>query len=113
MTQTGNTIGFSIDAGIINSFTDPAIVAADWKGMQYDDQLGIWFHVTVDYAITGDGSAQSPYDFLKGQNGKQAWYDTQGDNPIQTTVVPIPAAAFLFAPVLAGFVATRRKLKSK
>jgi hypothetical protein len=105
LVKTSDSIGFNLDVSSINAFS----AAPDWKGMQYDDELGIWFHVTVDYAITGDGQ-QSPFGFLKGDNGKQDWFDTDGDNPIETTVVPIPAAAFLFAPVLAGFIGLRRKL---
>lgn len=103
--ETSDTIGFSFDASAINAFTHPSIVPTDWKGIQYDENIGVWFHVSYGTTITGN--AQSGFDF---SYQTQRWYDTANQ---QTTVVPIPAAAFLLAPVLAGFMATRRKLTNK
>ncbi|MFW5426576.1 MAG: VPLPA-CTERM sorting domain-containing protein [Methylophagaceae bacterium] len=99
--NSGNTVGFSIDVSSINSFYDTN-VEPDWEGMQYGENIGVWFHTTVGTSITGN--AQSGYNF---GYRRQAWYDTNMEN---TTVVPVPAALFLFAPALAGFATMRRKL---
>ena len=99
LTASGNTFSFDIDvSGLNNAF------AAPWEGMQYADLIGVWFHFS------------SGTNFVPGQSfgfGQQAWYDTAFEKPEQTTAVPIPAAAFLFAPVLAGLVATRGRLAAK
>lgn len=99
--NSGNTLGFSIDASAINSFSHPSIVAADWKGMQYDDQIGIWFHTS--YGTTIGGGAANGYSF---DYTAQRWYDKAN----QPTHTPIPAALFLFAPALLGFLGFRRKV---
>ena len=99
--NSGSTVGFSIDVASINSFYDTN-VEPDWEGMQYDGGIGVWFHTSVGTSITGN--AQSGFNF--GYTA-QAWYDTHMET---TTVVPVPAAAFLFAPALLGFLGFRRKV---
>lgn len=79
-------------------------MAADWKGMQYDDQIGIWFHTS--YETTIGGNAQSGYTF---DYTSQRWYDKEN----QPTQTPIPGALLLFAPALMGFAAIRRKITTK
>jgi hypothetical protein len=99
LSVSGNTFGFDIDVSGLNS-----MFAAPWEGMAYGDLIGVWFHFASGTSLTPGQS----FNF-----NQQAWYDTAFEKPEQTTVVPIPAAAFLFAPVLAGFMATRRRLKAK
>ena len=103
--DSGNTIGFSFDVSAINSFTHGSITPADWKGMQYDEDIGVWFHASVGTSITGN--PMDGYDF---NFAKQGWYDTSNQ---QTSVVPIPPALALFAPALFGFMASRKKLAKK
>lgn len=100
--KTADSIGFAFDASAINAFAHPDINPADWKGIQYDADIGVWFHVSYGTIISGD--AQNGFDF---NYRTQRWYDVANH---QTTVVPVPAAALLFAPALLGFLGFRRKV---
>ena len=77
-------------------------MAANWEGIKYDENIGVWFHASVGTSITGN--PMDGYDF---SYSTQRWYDTANE---QTSVVPIPPALALFAPALFGFMASRKKL---
>jgi hypothetical protein len=97
--NTGNTIGFSIDTTYMNDVFYNT--ESDWEGMQYDENIGVWFHTSYGTTIAGNENDGYTFGYQT-----QRWYDTSNE----TTVVPIPAALFLFAPALAGFATMRRKL---
>jgi hypothetical protein len=101
------TFSFSIDAtGVNDHDPDNGLVATDdWDGINFDEHIGIWFHAVVfDGAgptYDNDGKLTSfPYS-------SQSWYDASWQ---ATTVVPVPAAVWLFGSALVGLLGfTRRK----
>jgi hypothetical protein len=68
-TATTNGFAFSLDVAAINSINLP-----DWKGIQFHDQIGIWYH------NTGLLSASYDKNLLTGFGGDFGWYDTGAEN---------------------------------
>ena len=98
------TFSFSIDASNINAYTPTTPGTNDWDGVAFAESIGIWFHPAVlassGAAYNADGSlAAFPVE-------RGGWYDTANR---QTTVVPVPTAAWLFASGLIGLVGISRR----
>ncbi len=68
-TTTTNSFAFSLDVTAINSINLP-----DWKGVQFKDQIGIWYHST--------GLLSTSYDknLLTSFGGTFGWYDTGAES---------------------------------
>jgi len=93
---TANSIDLSIDHTSLNALTIADLnrinrenTYSSYRGTAFTDRVGIWYYM---------------YDM----SGKRI--ETYDIHNAGTSVVPIPAALFLFAPALAGFAAMRRKL---
>ncbi len=100
--QSGGARRFqlSLDASAINARYAPGAptVFADWEGIRFGDQLGVWFHPLAGAQFGYNGAA------LTSLSGKQGWID--GEH-IHTTRIPAPGAGAL---ALAGVVlAVRRR----
>ena len=98
------TFSFNIDATDVNAH-DPmnALVATDdWDGVKFDEHIGIWFHAVVfnDAPQYANGILDS-FDY-----SKQSWYDTGYQ---KTSVVPVPAAVWLFGSALLGLAGFARR----
>jgi PEP-CTERM motif len=65
---TTNSFSFTLDVTAINSINLPS-----WKGIQFQDQIGIWYHGT-DLL-----SASYNKDQLTGFGGSFGYYDTNGE----------------------------------
>lgn len=94
---------FSIDVTDINN----AFSGNDWDGMQFDDNIGIWFHPFRSY----DGWFQTSPDgqlITELSKKKTGWYDT-GSLPTTTTDVPEPAPLALMLAGLGMLAYSRRK----
>lgn len=101
LTENGNVLGFSIDITGINAFNSDD---ADWDGSKFAEKVGIWFHPFI-----GGITSNEDGEILSLDIQKQGWYDV-GYKP--TTVVPVPAAVWLFGSAIAGFAGiSRRKAK--
>lgn len=97
VTTTASSVSLSIDSSYLNSLTAADFPGfSDYQGNGFSTELGIW-HFMYGPDEFGDNILKGSLDL----------------HHAITSQVPIPAAAFLFAPVLAGFVATRRRLAAK
>jgi len=93
--ENGNdeiTFEFSLDATDINNNTN---YGADWKGIAFDEEIGLWFHNTSGLH-TSYGANGELLDFSSARSG---WYDTS--KPFSTTVsaasVPEPGSVAALA----------------
>lgn len=91
------SVSLSINVNDINN----SFSTTDWKGVQFADQIGIWFHPTANsnfsYLTNGTNGIQS-------YSGQAGWYDTRGS---LTTDVPEPGMLALLGIGAIGFL--RRK----
>ncbi len=97
---------FSIDVTDINN----AFSGDDWDGMQFDENIGIWFH-----PFQGDLNTDANGEKITGMNLAQVhckdvkgYYDT-GSLPTTTTDVPEPAPLTLMLAGLGLLAYSRRK----
>ena len=73
----------------------------------FDDHIGIWFHAVV---FSGDGASYDDNDKLTSFDfSRQSWYDTAHRD---TTVVPVPAAVWLFGSALIGLIGLGKRRKA-
>lgn len=92
---TATSIDLNLDHAALNAMTVADLnlingaAYTSYRGAGFKDKIGIWYYM---YDI--DGRRIETLDIHNGG----------------TTVVPVPAALFLFAPALAGFATMRRKL---
>lgn len=101
LSSTANSISFSLDASSINAWNTPQ-TAPGYAGIQFDEKIGIWFHIARDSNfIYNMSNAISSYS-----RGAQGWYDKAN---LTATPVPAPGTLLLLALGL-GAVALRRKL---
>jgi hypothetical protein len=118
---TGNavSIDFSIDASAINNYVPPAAthVEHSWTGVQFAETVGMWFHpIFFDNIAYDENGALSALDFgvYADESPKHGWRDVKNRSSnyvtSEHTVVPVPAAAWLFGSGLIGiFAASLRK----
>ncbi len=114
-TPSGRVISFSIDTSVINSHSPLHGTDADWKGIGFDETIGIWFHPysLLNPAYGGDGfllPESSGISWLHwGQYpdlGEQfhGWYDAT--NQPTNSNIPEPASLALIG--LGGIVLMSR-----
>lgn len=102
-TQTGGQRRFqlSLNASAINSRygagTTPSF--PDWEGIQYGNQIGVWFHTVGGLSTTYNSSTKKLTYF---NYSKEGWLDLENQGTI-----PAPASAALMA--LGGLIAARRR----
>lgn len=94
------TIGFSLDATIINSHSPAYPEAGGWTGVGFEDKVGIWFH-PVDDLSTSYASDGFFDDWHAGKNG---YFD-------KTNLEAVPEPATMA--ILAGLAFLRRKKAKK
>lgn len=100
LTSNGNVLGFSIDVTDIKAFNP----GSEWDGAAFAEKVGIWFHPFFGEVESDQDGKITLLDI-----NKQGWYDIANHH---TTVVPVPAAVWLFGSALAGFAGvSRRKAK--
>ncbi|MEM6999194.1 MAG: PEP-CTERM sorting domain-containing protein [Pseudomonadota bacterium] len=102
LNSTANSVSFSLDATDINAWNSPGQTAPGYKGIQFDEKIGIWFHIARDsqFLYDLDGLITSY------TRGAQGWYDKAN---LTATRVPAPGVWLLLALGL-GAVALRKKL---
>ena len=96
------TFSFSIDVSGLNAHVPATPGTNDWDGASFASQIGIWYHPVVFGAAPTYNADDSLASFRVSKNG---WYDTSD----QDTVVPVPAAAWLFASGLIGLIGVSRR----
>lgn len=95
------TFSFSIDASNINGYANNA----DWDGVAFAEKIGIWYHPAV---FGGNGPTyDQANELLSFPVAEGGWFDTSGQTT--TTVVPVPAAAWLFVGGLVGLAGVSRR----
>ncbi len=66
---TANGFGFNLDVTAINCLNLPG-----WKGAQFKDQIGIWYHNTGLLSASYDKTGR-----IKNFDGNFGWFDTGGE----------------------------------
>lgn len=97
------TMGFDIDASIINGHTPKYPGGAPWTGAAYGSKVGVWFHPVKATFGYGSGGALCNLNV-----SKQGWFD--GQNFPTTQAVPEPTTMALLA---AGSIVASRRRKKK
>lgn len=99
----GDGKGFRIDATELNSaFKNP-----EWKGLQFEDNAGIWFHAGVN------GTTEYNHDkTIKSFNigHEHSWVDSPMDRSIPTSPTPVdaPASLGIMTLAIAGLMLRRK-----
>lgn len=97
------TMSFSLDVSGINGYVPMNGDPNDWDGAAFANKIGIWYHP----ALLGTGASYNPDGSLSSfQVAKGGWYDTSNQ---MTTVVPVPAAVWLFGSGLIGLIGVSRR----
>ena len=93
------TLSFNVNVAALNSRTD---LGSDWKGAQFDEKVGIWFHAidNLNAQYDGDGNI-TKFD------GAASYFDTGA--MYTTTAVPEPAVGLLGLGVAAVGLKRRRQ----
>jgi hypothetical protein len=91
----------------IDPFLGPIIVHDAYVAVNDMTAVDDDFNFTTQFLL---GFVSNPYEFeVDGVFG----YATEWSKSAAVSAVPVPAAAFLFAPALLGFMGIRRKAKAK
>ncbi|MEO0869150.1 MAG: PEP-CTERM sorting domain-containing protein, partial [Cyanobacteria bacterium J06642_11] len=90
------TISFDLDASGLNA----ADVSDDWKGVKFEENVGIWFHAgnRTNVTYNEDGT-------LKSFGTKAAYFDSKA---LETTAVPEPMTTAGLA-LVGGMAFVRRR----
>lgn len=91
------TFNLSLDATVINNLFGPP-TNPNWEGIEFGQQLGIWFHPTAGTVTTYNGSQLTFF----GATQAAGWYDGA---LIQT----VPSAGSTALLALGGLIAARRR----
>lgn len=94
-------VNFSIDASGINDHM-PLAGVADWAGIGFEENIGVWFHPAVADIVASGGQLTT---FNTTQT---SWYDTAYETATRTNVSE-PAAALLIIMAMVFFAAHRRR----
>ncbi|MFT5676494.1 MAG: hypothetical protein ACI808_002439 [Paraglaciecola sp.] len=103
-TFTANSDGLSIDIDVsaINAWVSPD---RDYSGIQYDEKVGIWFHISKNSNFNyGQSGLLQQYSY-----GAQGWYDSAN---LSAAEVPEPRALALLLFGLAGIGVYKKRAKS-
>lgn len=95
------TFNLMVDAAAINGAYGPPTFPL-WEGIQFDTEIGIWFHPTSSTITSYSGNALSFF----GHVGPGGWYDGTDI----TTFIPSPGSVALLA--IAGLFAGRRSKRA-
>ncbi|MFN0133267.1 MAG: hypothetical protein ACKVW3_12175 [Phycisphaerales bacterium] len=104
------TMTFDINVAAINAFSPTYTAGNPWKGIKFDNKVGIWMHPVKSLA-SAYGSSGATNGFLTNWNigsGNEGFFD--GTNFDTTSSIPLPPAAWAGLIGLAGaFVVARRR----
>ncbi len=108
-TATTLDLDFSIDVSGINSYTPTNTGPDPWQGIQFDLNLGYWYHPFIASDFTFDSQDGSIASLVLSEVG---WYDKAS---LQTVPAPVPepATSALLLAGLAGVAAGKRLRKRK
>lgn len=91
------SLALDLEVGVINGI----LAGPDWRGVRFDDELGIWFHPAENahFQYAKDGRID------RFAYARQGWLDTSAQD---TTNMPEPGAAVVFSLGL-GLLASRQR----
>ncbi len=92
-----NSFSIDINAAAINAWS----ASPDYTGISFDENIGIWFHISRGSNFSYLGDEIASYSFAQ-----QGWYDKAN---LTTTTVPEPASISILLLGLAGVIAGRRR----
>jgi len=96
-TSDSDSLSIDINATAINDWSTNPL----YTGISFDDNIGIWFHISTGSNFVYDGNEIDQYNF-----SSQGWYDKAN---LTTTSVPEPFSFSLLLLGVIGLFASRRK----
>jgi len=96
-TSDSNSFSIDLNAAAINDWSSNPL----YTGISFDENIGIWFHISTGSNFVYDGNEIDLYNF-----SSQGWYDRAN---LTTTSVPEPFSFSLLMLGLIGLFAGRRK----
>jgi len=106
--ENGNnevTFEFSLDATGINNSTS---YGADWKGIAFDEEIGVWFHNTAGLHTSYGANGE----LLSFNSSRSGWYDTTKALPTTVSAASVPEPGSVAALAVFG-VAAATKLRKR